>query len=139
MVRTMKQVFKVNMDVKQYEDMPIDAEDCVNNALHNYFRSLEQDGEIESYALTVEEVEQPTVIRVWELIMSQFEVGKKYEIFVYDEDNGTTRYKCTALHKDGGNLKISVFETDGEPDEGETWINWKWMTQIKAIDEEGKK
>jgi Zn finger protein HypA/HybF involved in hydrogenase expression len=57
----MKQEFKIIVDVKQYEDESteiVGVENCVNNALHNYFRSMEQDGDIEGYTLAVEEVEE---------------------------------------------------------------------------------
>lgn len=132
----MKQEFKVTVNVKQHEDESteiVSVEDCVNNGLHNYFRSLKQDGEIESYDLEIEEVEQPKSIKPWELIMPFFEIGKNYRIKFTDLNENVVEYRCMVIEKSGGNLGLQVFETDGEPDRGQTWINYKWIDRIEEV------
>lgn len=132
----MKQEFKVTVNVKQYEDEPTDivsVEDCVNNGLHNYFRSLKQDGEIEDYTLDVKEVEQPKSIKPWELIMPFFEIGKTYRIKFTDLVDVVVEYKCMVLEKNGGNLNVQVFEKDGKPDRTKTCINYKWIDRIEEV------
>ncbi|MEC3598403.1 hypothetical protein ACTFRD_11270 [Bacillus cereus group sp. MYBK249-1] len=73
-------------------------------------------------------------IRVWTLVMNLFEIGKKYKIIILDEDNGQVVYKCTVKAKDGGNLLIDVYETDGEEDYGQTWIKWRWILEMEQLE-----
>ncbi|KXY51068.1 hypothetical protein AT268_31690 [Bacillus cereus] len=71
-------------------------------------------------------------MKVRDLIFKQLELGKKYEITHYDEDNGFTRYRGTVEKFNDTSVFIRVFETDGEKDEGTTWIDWR---DIDAFEE----
>lgn len=73
-------------------------------------------------------------IRECTLVMNLFEVGKKYKIAVFDEDNGNVVYKCTVKEKDGDYLLIDVYETDGEEDYGQTWIKWRWILEMEQLE-----
>jgi hypothetical protein len=81
----------------------------------------------------IKRVPELTKTKAWDLVMSFFEVGKKYKIGFTDLEGNDVEHKCIVFEKNGGNLGIQVFETDGEPDEGQTWIKWSWMNQIEGL------
>lgn len=65
-------------------------------------------------------------MRVEDLILSQFEIGKRYEITDYDEDNGFTKYKGTVEVIDSTTVFVSVYESDGKAhEEDATWFHWR--------------
>ena len=72
-------------------------------------------------------------IQVRNLVMDLFEVGKDYKIIIKDEDNGLVEYTCTVKGKDEYTLFIYVSETDGEWDEGTTYISWKIIESVEAL------
>ncbi|MDR4903082.1 MULTISPECIES: hypothetical protein [Bacillus cereus group] len=68
-------------------------------------------------------------MKVSELVMNLFEVDKKYEITIFDPDNGFFEYKCFVDVKTEENLYMNVFE----PSEiGGHWIHW---TDVDAVEE----
>lgn len=81
----------------------------------------------------IDQAEQPKSIKPWTLVMSFFEIGKTYKIKFTDSEGNVVEYKCMVIETNGGNLGVQVFETDGEPDKGQTWINWKWIDRIEEV------
>ena len=72
-------------------------------------------------------------MKVRDMILNQFELGGKYEITHHDEDNGNTVYKGTVVDRDEYALQVNVYETDGEEDNGDTWINWRNIYAFEKI------
>ncbi|WJE84585.1 hypothetical protein [Bacillus sp. DX3.1] len=67
-----------------------------------------------------------------ELIMNQFEVGKKYEITTFFErDNGYFKCKCYVDDKTMEDLFITVFEPSNI---GKLWIDWTDVDTVKEIE-----
>lgn len=81
----------------------------------------------------IEQTEEPKSIKPWTLVMSFFEIGKTYKIKFTDLEENVVDYKCMVIETNGGNLGVEVFETDGEPDSGKAWINWKWLDRIEEV------
>lgn len=81
----------------------------------------------------IDQAEQPKSIKPWELIMPFFEIGKNYRIKFTDLEENVVEYKCMVIEKCGGNLGLQVFQTDGEPDSGQAWINYKWIDRIEEV------
>lgn len=69
------------------------------------------------------------IIKVADLILNLFEVGKKYKITTFDSDYGYTEQKCFVKEKTEESLLLDIyepFETKG------CWIHW---TELDAVEE----
>ncbi len=63
-------------------------------------------------------------IPVWTLVMNLFEIGKKYKIIHFDEDNGQV-YINARQGKRRGNLLIDVMRKMGKKITEQRGIKWR--------------
>lgn len=70
-------------------------------------------------------------MKVPELVINLFEIGKKYKIIIFDTDFGHSECKCVVKKKTVESIFVEIFDRSWPKT---CWISWNELDTVEEIE-----